>query len=111
MRQQCIKLAFRSSVSVASLTGSASEQVAQVLDVLERHARCKVLQGTAPAHRRSSETQRDELVPSLSFRTLFTGAGTHQCDTVSKVTRYQSASPCSCPCGFVGMFGAVTWLS
>ena len=50
-------------------------------------------------------------VTQMSLRAVLCPAGTHQCDFVSRVTRYQSASPC-CRAGcLVRLSGAVEWPS
>ena len=51
---------------------------------------------------------------SLLFRaTVYCGCpvGTHWCDIVSRLTRYQSASPCWCAWCLVWLWGVVEWSS
>ena len=38
-------------------------------------------------------------------------AGAHWCDILTRVPRYQSASPCWCAWCFIGLLGAVVWSS
>ena len=70
----------------------------------------KALTGCAVAERRKCLCVQLGATQSLLFRApVYCGcpAGTLQCDIVSKVTRYQSASPCWCNWSF--SFGWVLW--